>query len=149
MKRAILVIGEREKTAIAHAIAEACKRPVSLEFIRRSGVEDKPVLKLADRKPGYRDRWPPAQVLIPVGYRAAVSFEEQPPGICIHLSISVERDDPKWMPNAQAVAMIAEAFGIKMEDAERQGAVWIEEYEPGRHAVNIVKLVSPRQQGHA
>jgi hypothetical protein len=115
-------------------------------------VEDRQVVKLADRRPGApnRDttRHRPEQVLIPVGYRAMLSFEEQPAGIFMHLSVSVERDDPKWNPSVPAFQMIAEAFGIDPKGAN-VGSVWLEEYEPGRHAVNIIVLVEPKKEGHA
>jgi hypothetical protein len=148
---AILVIGEREKAEIARAIARARKRPLPWTVGRKMYVTDRPVLKLADRRPGApsREDHRPVQVLIPYGYRAMLSFEEQPAGMCMHLSISVERADPKWNPSVPAVAMIAAEFGIGLDRAQRDGTVWMEEYEPGRHAVNILVVTEPRQEGHA
>jgi hypothetical protein len=145
---AVLLIGQREKAAIRTAVERARKRPVPFDWVRQHALEDRPVLKLADRKPGYRRTIEPQNVLIPYGYRAAVSFEEQPAGMCMHLSISVERPDPKWNPSVPAVTMIAQEFGIS-PNAMNEGSVWLEEYEPGRHAVNILVLTKPRQEGHA
>ena len=48
----------------------------------------------------------------PNGYRAAISFEQQPPGLCAHLSISV--DTPGNLPSPESVEMIAEVFGLKV-----------------------------------
>jgi hypothetical protein len=145
---AILLLGNEEKVAIDRAIKRARKRPLPFDLGRRMALPDQFTVKLADRRPGAPSREQhhrPEQVLIPIGYRAMVSFEEQPAGMCMHLSISVERDDPSKMPSVEAVAMIAEAFGIIPAEAK----VWLEEYEPGRHAVNIVKLVTPTPGGHA
>jgi hypothetical protein len=147
----MLMIGQMEKVNIAAAIERARRHPVPLDLVRAGALEDKPVIKLRDRKPGfdYHARKKPEEVLIPFGFRAAVSFEDQPAGMCLHLSISAERADPKLVPTVPSLIMIAREFGIDFEAAQEQGLVWLEEYEPGRHAVNLVKVVAPRQEGHA
>src|SRR5262249_34266166 len=144
------LIGERERAAIAAAQARARAHPIPLSEIREGAV-DRPVntLKLSDRKPNWRRRHQSEQVLIPRGYRAAISVEEQPAGMCWHLSISVERTDPTKMPSVEAVRMIAEAFGIDFDISIEHGGVWTEEYEPGRHAVNIVSVFAPGHKGTA
>ena len=146
---ATLLIGDREKADIAAAIQRARRHPVPLDFVRAAAVPDKPVVTLADRKPGFTRPTKPEEVLLPIGYRAAVSVEEQPAGMCLHLSISVERADPKWIPSIEAVKMIAREFGIDFAIARRQGLIWDEEYEPGRHAINLMKVLEPRQEGRA
>jgi hypothetical protein len=146
---AILLIGVKEKTAITAAIERARSHPLPLSSVREGAVADKPVVKLTDRKPGYVRPHEPEEVLIPIGYRAAVSAEEQPSGLFLHLSISVERSDPKLMPSITAIMTIADAFGINYETAERQGLIWMEEYDPGRHAINLLKLIVSPQEGHA
>jgi hypothetical protein len=146
---AVMMIGKLEKAAIAMAIERARKHPTPLDVIRASAVKDKLVVKLTDLKPGFEKPMKTEQVLIPVGYRANVSFEEQPVGICMHLSISAERDDPKSMPSVEAIRAIAQEFGINFTEARLQGLMWMEEYEPGRHAVNLVKVVTPTPEGHA
>jgi hypothetical protein len=146
---AVLIIGTREKAEIATAIERARRRPTPLDVLRASAVKDKPVVKLTDRKPGFKTPAKTEQVLIPVGYRANVSFEQQPCGMCMHLSISVERNDPKLMPSIEAVSEIASEFNINLTEAFKQGLTWMEEYEPGRHAVNLLKIVTPTPEGHA
>jgi hypothetical protein len=148
---AILLIDGQAKAEIARAIMRARKRPLPWDIGRQMMVTNRPVLKLADRVPGApsREDHRPEQVLIPKGYRAMVSFEEQPAGMCMHLSISVERKDPTKMPSIPAVQAIAAEFGINYEREQREGSVWMEEYEPGRHAVNILVVSEPRQEGHA
>jgi hypothetical protein len=144
----VLMIGTKEQTEIATAIERARKRPTPLEAVRAGAVADKLVVKLTDRKPGFKSPAKTEQVLIPIGYCANVSFEEQPAGMCIHLSISVERDDPKMMPSIEAIRAIASEFGINFTEARLLGLMWMEEYEPGRHAVNLLKLITPTQEGH-
>lgn len=146
---AVLLIGEREKAEIDAAIGRARRKPVMLEFLREHGFNDnRSTITLADRKPGFK-RPRAEEVLIPIGYRAAVSFEEQPTGMAMHLSISVERADPKLMPNVASIAMIAQAFGIDFDEAQRTGTLWLEEYEPGRQAINILVITAPKEEGHA
>jgi hypothetical protein len=86
-------------------------------------------------------------MIFPGGYRVAYSIEEQPPGLCSHLSISVmDRAKPGMMPSPEAVKMIAEAFGVSFPDGAH---IWSEEFDPGEYAVNIVALYAPRQEGTA
>lgn len=138
----ILLIDDVTKAKIKRAIERAQRRPIPLALLRAlhseaitTGINDqhRPVM-LADRRPG-----PPRplsqQVLIPFGFRAAFSVEEQPEGFCRHLSVSVDEGADKRMPHPAAVKMIAEAFGIKQWDAS-----WVEEFEPNRFAVNIIEM---------
>jgi len=151
---AVLLIDSKVKADIAKAMHLARKRVVPLDYIRRVAFDNQGAasMKLGDRQPGYSrpPEYRSQQVLIPVGYRAAVSYEEQPAGIALHLSISVERADPKWMPSPQSVTAIAAEFGIDetMLQAEA-AAIWTEEYEPGRFAVNMLVIKEPKQEGHA
>lgn len=98
-------------------------------------------LTLADRRPDLPPRPPSAQVLIPFGFRAALSFEDQPAGISCHLSISL--DTPGLLPIPLACQMIAEEFGFNYGDminAAKEGncSIWLEEFAPGHEAVNIL-----------
>jgi hypothetical protein len=139
----ILAIDEITRQRIASLIERAQKRPVPFDAVRNHaappGTKN---LSLKDRKPGLV-RPQSAHIDIPFGYTAAFSIEEQPNGLVRHLSISV--DTVGRCPNEAAVAMIAEAFGM-MEPFD---AVWLEEFDPGHHAVNVLKLVAPRTEGHA
>jgi len=148
---AVLLIDARVKAEIAEAMRRARERVVPFEVMRQMAQEviapgqRTETLKLADRKPGFeRPReYQSQQVLIPIGYRAAITYEEHPGGLGLHLSISVERADPTRMPSVEAVTAIATAFGIDW----RAGTSWLEEYEPGRHAVNIIVMTEPRGEG--
>lgn len=139
----ILAIDEITRQRIASLIEIAKKNPVAFDLVRDHAMEPETrVLALKDRKPALvRPR--SASIEIPFGYRAAFSIEQQPTGLVRHLSISV--DTVGKCPHEAAVAMIAEAFGM-MEPFD---AVWLEEFDPGHHAVNVCKLVEPSAVGHA
>jgi hypothetical protein len=142
---AVLMIGATEREKIAQIIERAKRRPVLFEQVRQGIADDTDVLRLQDRKPGFV-RPPSAHVSFPGGYRAAFSIEEQPPGMCSHLSVSVEgRSKPGMMPSPEAVAAIAEEFGVPFPPNKS----WVEEYAPGEYAINLVSLITPREEGHA
>jgi len=146
---AVLLIDGKAKSEIARAIERARKRPLPWNIGRQMMVADRPTVRLTDRNAGApsRESHRPEQVLIPIGYRAMVSFEEQPDGMCMHLSIGVERKDPTRVPSVESVKMIAKEFGIDFPEGVDK--MWMEEFEPGRHAINMVVLTAPRQEGHA
>lgn len=136
----VLVIDAAARAAIAEAIKRAEAHPLPLEFIRAGAVEPgKAELKLADRKPGFA-RPASEQVIIPHGYRVAFSIEEQPIGLCGHLSISVDAHGK--LPSPEAVSMIAKEYGITWPGAA-DATTWLEEFEPGHRAVNLVALRRP------
>jgi hypothetical protein len=141
----VLMISATERAKIAEMIADAKAHPVLLDTLRQGAVADKDMVMLEDRRPGFER--PPAQhVLLPGGYHAAFSVEQQPPGLCSHLSVSVVgRAKKGMMPSPQAVAMIAEEFGVPFP-ADK---MWTEEFEPGEFAINLMSLYAPTAEGHA
>jgi len=139
-----LVIREQERAAIKAAIERAAEHPITLAMLEALQIKDAGAhLTLEMRKKQFGADWdkrPKSEFVdLPVGFRAAISFEEQPVGLCRHLSISV--DKPGALPNPAAVGMIAKEFGCEHAVA----APWIEEFEPGHEAVNIIALSSPPQ----
>ena len=142
----ILTIDDMTREQIKKCMAEAEARPVSFEALRETAFEIGPdlskPLKLEDRKQGPRRPQSPF-VMIPFGYRASFSIEDQPAGLCQHLSISV--DAPKRLPNEPSVKWIAQEFGIEWPPDH----LWIEEFAPEHHAINILKLWKPKKEGHA
>jgi len=66
------------------------------------------------------------------GYRVVFSYEEQPVGLCAHMSISIESGHA---PHPAAVETIMEEFGMgkNLRDCLQ---VWIE-----GNSVNLLKLV--------
>lgn len=148
MRQRALIIGPEEQALIQTAVARARAKPISREtFMRASqGVDQNTTsMPLKDRPPNFkrpRNSW---GVSIPDGFRAVISFEEQPAGLVRHLSISVESKTGA-MPNPQHVLAIATAFGFLTSDGlEDFARVWTEEYEPGRWAVNVLQLDQERE----
>jgi hypothetical protein len=141
------MVGATEREKIAKIIAYAKANPVTFEALRDSVMDDDTeVLELKDRKPVPLKRAPSQHIMFPGGFHAAFSIEQQPPGFCSHLSISVEgRAKKGMMPSEPAVRMIAEEFGVPYP-ADK---AWLEEYEPGEYAINLVSLYEPTQQGTA
>lgn len=141
----VLMIGATEREQIAKLVAYAKAHPLSFDQLRKIGVADPDVLELKDRQPGH-ERPPSQHVVFPGGYRAAFSIEQQPPGFCSHLSISVfGRAKKGMMPSPQAVQMICEEFGVPFPPDKG----WTEEFDPGEYAVNLVSLYAPTQEGKA
>ncbi len=153
----VLVIGEKERAEIAAVIADAKAHPLSFDELRDNALpRNKFDFSLADRKPDSK-RPQSRNVFLPSGFRAAYSVEDQPVGLCAHLSISVEGPNTKKgaMPHPEAVKMIAAAFGIPFtaNPAEmfimKDVTIWLEEFEPGERAINLLHLYQPRPEGNA
>lgn len=134
-----LIIGEVERAEIRAAIERAATHPLTLDMVKALQVKADSHLTLEMRRqqhgPGFDKKRPQSEfVELPVGVRAAISFEEQPIGMCRHLSISV--DIPGALPHPALVESVAKEFGC----SHVIGAPWIEEFEPGHEAINIVAL---------
>lgn len=133
---------------IKRAVATARENPTSPEAVRAGAVSlDKPVMELSDRKPGQLTKRGVNVVLGTV--RAAISFEYQPlpVGLCKHLSISTLIPEPGRMPPQIALVVVAKEFGFNLDDERYAREVWLEEYEPGCHAINLVESDEPVLRG--
>ena len=142
-----LVIGPETLREIETAIARARMNPIPWQTLKATAVDTPgPMLALKDRKPGAR----PASIFveIPFGFRVAISFEEQPVGLCRHISISVETSPQGKLPHMEAVKAIAEAFGIDIAKDYNSAttSTWVEEFAPGEFAINVLR-VEPKSQG--
>ncbi|MCP3471444.1 hypothetical protein NLM33_18885 [Bradyrhizobium sp. CCGUVB1N3] len=142
----VLIIGENERAEIAKAIRSALAKPMPWEKMRQIIVDDRDhptnTLKLGerpdpDRIEALRREYPSYPVQLG-SYVAAISFEEQASGLFRHLSISSRV--PGKVPNEHAAKMVLEAFGFSGYPPSRPYRVWVEEYEPGRVAINFVEL---------
>lgn len=144
-----LLIGEQEQTLLREAMERARKKPMPLAMVMQNATQidqNTNVLTLEERRAiPKRD---PEVVMIPFGYRVSISWEEQPAGMCLHLSMSSSA--PGMVPHPEAIAMVLDALGIKTPFA---GRTWIEEFlEDGKkkgHAVNVAVVMDPSQGGHA
>lgn len=132
----VVVIGPEEMKLIEQAVAKARANPIPLETLAalQHDIPDKSVLRLEDRKQPFK-RPESQHVTFPGGFRASISFEQQPAGLVRHLSIS--SPTPGRVPNLPAVTMIAEAFGFWLPPEK----MWLEEFEPGHYALNLLELV--------
>jgi hypothetical protein len=142
-----LIIRLEQMKEILIAIDRARSRPVPRDVFDKlaSAVpQNTTKVRFEDRKGFHlqREKYQPQQVLIEVGFRCAFSFEEQPAGLCRHLSISVEDEEPYVTPQEEAAQILARAFGIDPVN----NSCWTEEYEPGKLAVNFVSLDRPGQR---
>jgi hypothetical protein len=129
-----LIIGETQRALIAELRALAAANPFDARTIKATADKD-----IA----AYRDMMRTLTVELPVGYAVTYSHEIQPkappPGLCHHISVSVDR--PHLMPSPEAVEMILAEFG--MQPLKTSSGVWIEDVRPGEKAVNVLQLVRP------
>jgi hypothetical protein len=142
----ILVIGIEEQEKIKEALAQARAKPMPLSVMMEIAIDDrkKPsnTLALKDRdKSGrleaIRKEYPSHHVQLGM-FTAAISFEEQPNGMTRHLSVSSYKKGRA--PNEAAMQMVAEAFEFSGWPPKRPHRIWVEEYEEGRSAVNLVEM---------
>lgn len=142
----VVIIGPNEEKSIAALIAKAKARPTPLATVKANAVSaEQHDVKFSDRKPGTEQR--PEDHLALGNVRVAFSIEEQPVGMCAHLSLSVSK--PGKVPGPAAVEMIASAFGMKGAVFDGKKHFWLEEFEPGHNAVNVVWLLGAGAEGHA
>jgi hypothetical protein len=105
---------------------EVLKRRITEQDGPHAGhVEDQP----------FADERPPAEFVdLPFGYVVAISFEEQPAGVCLHVSVSGPW--PRVAPSMVICAMIFNALDVP-DEAE---GVWTEEFlidgKPGGRVLN-------------
>ena len=149
----VLLIGATEQKQIKRLIAYATANPVRWETIKDVAIADfTPTLALSDRtqKPGVVR--PPSAHVILGNVRVAYSHEEQPAGMFRHISASVRR--PGKHPHPMVMAVICEAFGFSKTVCDglqgnidaifaTHARVWLEEFDPGHNAVNVIELIDP------
>jgi hypothetical protein len=138
----VLIINETLQGMI-NAAVEAAKGNTVPWSVLHDIAEDDPAstLNLADRKhpdrvEQIRRKYAPQQVLLGT-YRCAISFEEQPAGVFRHLSVSSAM--PGMLPNEHVLRLVVEAFGFSAFPPIRPYRFWVEEFEPGHHAFNVVE----------
>lgn len=148
----VLVIGDAEKQAIAKLVEHAAANPVPWELTKDVATSSEVTeLTLADRKNAGQVTRPPSEHIMLGNVTVAYSHEEQPSGIFRHISASV--GTAGRLPTPLAVGVICEAFGFSdtlCEAVARGGRgprmppashLWLEEFEPGHQAVNIIEMI--------
>jgi hypothetical protein len=144
MDMSVLILGEIEQKAIAKAVSLARDQALPWPVAKDIAIDDrdKPTTTLTfEERQKFVGPLPRSQHLLLGSYHCAISFEEQPAGLCRHLSVSVAAN-PAKLPNAFAMQMLALEFGFNEFPPVTKGRVWKEEFEPGHYAINIVEVVS-------
>lgn len=145
----LLLITPGKIDEINRAVEDARKNVIPWEKLRKGAVDDPtPVLTLDQRKPDAPIRPPSTHIRFEGGVEAAISFEEQPAGIFRHMSVSVAAKGK--LPNMPVVQLLAQLFGFeKFPPDPGVGRLWVEEYEPGAYALNVIEIAVKREEGHA
>jgi hypothetical protein len=137
-----IIVGETERAALKAAMARARTHPTPWEVVKReiTDHQETDTEPVEDRPPA-PERPPSEYVDLPFGYVVAISFEEQPAGMCLHVSVSGPW--PKVAPNMVVCAMIFNALNVPIEADH----VWTEEFlidgKLGGRVFNVVWLVEP------
>ncbi len=85
-----IIVGETERAALKAAMARAHTHPVPWEVVQRGIVDsqDGDMVSI-EEDPSVTPKRPPSEFVdLPFGYVVAISFEEQPAGVCLHVSVS-------------------------------------------------------------
>lgn len=140
----LMLINQDVRAAIQAAIDRATKKIVPREVLERSNIAppDGSTIPYEERIRHEADfkEWGGKTVEIPFGYSACFTIENQPPGLTRHISVSID-GEPGACPSKPAMNAIAEAFGFILDD-DSNLCVFLEEYEPGRYAVNYAQLIT-------
>jgi hypothetical protein len=123
-----LVIGAEQKLVIQQLVKHAEEHPVSIhEVVRAMGNPDRAV-----------GNDPSFQCVIPLGYLCVYSHEQQTPGMCKHLSVSVDGDGKA--PSPAALLMLMQEFGFR-GGFESLDSVWEEQISDSKSAINVLQLI--------
>jgi hypothetical protein len=120
---------------------EAIQKVVSYAEAHKSSIDQLKEAMAGERLPAGDD--PGHVCFFNNGIRVVYSIEDQPMGMCRHLSVSVEASGTYKYPSEEAVTMIMTEFGFKypLKDSK----IWIEEdvLTPGGlnvTAINVLQL---------
>ena len=109
-----IIVGDTERAELKAAMARARAHPLPWEVLRRRITEqDGTNTGHVEDQPLAHERPPAEFVDLPFGYIVAISFEEQPAGMCLHVSVSGPW--PRVAPNMVVCAMIFSALDVPAE----------------------------------
>src|ERR1700720_3854405 len=84
-----ITVGETERSELKAAMARARAHPVPWEVLKHGITEQNGTnTGHVEDQPLAHERPPAEFVDLPFGYVVAISFEEQPAGMCLHVSVS-------------------------------------------------------------
>lgn len=118
------IIRDEDREAIIEARDRARLTPITramLEgFATKTTAADAPTAPTGERPP---DAPEPQQVPLPFGWRLAISAEEQPFGMALHISMS-SPTPLKTVARPEAMNMVLDVLGLKSVVT-----VWVEDYK--------------------
>jgi hypothetical protein len=128
-----LIVAREDQDRIRNAARRALANPMSLEMLKR-------IAETGKRLEGAPK---PEDVELPLGWRLNISCEEQPEGLCFHLSMSTPTP-MKTAPGPEAFKMVLDVLGCD----EWVSSPWIENFtEDGAFAGRAVSVVVPVPKG--
>jgi hypothetical protein len=139
----VFMLRPEDEVAIKAAMERARERPLTLDVVEKHKVPDKFKITLADRQRVGMPRQESEMVYLPMGWRLGISYEQQPGGLCIHLSMS-SPTAAYTVPRPEAVQMVFQTCGLKWPPDK----VWIEDFIAGGEvgkAINVIKLIEEKQ----
>jgi len=130
MKLCTLIINQATRESIKKLVAFATEHPFSLNDLKKMMAGTKP-------PPGDMEGYQ-----LSVGdFRCVLTVEEQPFGMCRHLSVSVNDDGEA--PDPTIVLLFMKGFGFKSESLDKVEGLWLEPIPtkdcPKKIAVNILE----------
>ena len=139
------VIPPESITALRKAVAKARSHPTPWEVLKGAVVKrDTDVVTLAERGGLPKiEKWI-ENVMLPFDWRVAISCEEQPAAILLHVSMSSPKKGR--VPSPEAMMLLTDALGFDWDNVAR---VWLEEFDPGHLASNMLIVLEERAGGHA
>lgn len=134
----MLVVGEKEKKAIAELRELAKAERLSREHLEKYSQGFDPN-DPKTRKEGFLPIAMKYTICLPDGFTVTYTEEDQPIGMCRHLSVSVDADGK--LPNPSAIEYLLYSFGFEHKLGVEQ-VVYPEEYGEGLTAVNVIERIS-------
>jgi hypothetical protein len=134
-----IIVGETERAELRAAMARARGHPVPWEELKHGTAAREATI--TEHMGDFHDEPSAEFVNLPFGYVVAITFEEQPAGMCLHVSVSGPW--PRVPPNMMVCAMVFSALDLAPEADD----VWTEELTIddglGGRAFNAVWVVEP------
>jgi hypothetical protein len=137
----VFLISLEDEKRLKAAVERAQANPIPWAVLQTgiSANQDSDNVTLTDRERApeiVRDHVQVPNVMLPFGWRVAISCEEQPAGRLLHVSMSSPVKGK--IPTELAMKLVIEACGFTLEDCARG---WLEEFERGWKAINVLIIL--------
>ena len=137
-----IIVGETQRTQLKAAVSRARAHPVPWGELKQTTTA-RDATNTEHIEDGHES--PSAEIVkLPFGYVVAITFEEQPAGMCLHISVSGPW--PRVPPNMVVCAMVFSALNLAPEADD----VWTEELliegNPNCRAFNALWVVEPASE---